>query len=64
MERRGVQVDMELNDDLRMIVAENSGRISESYQDNSFGKMFWQNQERAMAVHNAKSMQWDPLMIR
>ena len=46
------------------IVADNSHVVADSYPPGSFGRIFWESQERAASLKNARSMRWDPLMIR
>ena len=61
---RGVVVDEDLHQDLKRIIQENEKSISATYPSGSFARLFWENQMRAASVNNARSMQWDPLMIR
>ena len=53
-----------LDTELMDIVKEQSQSVSKSYPENSFARMFWDNQERGMSLKNSKSKRWDPLMVR
>ena len=64
IEHRGVQVDESLHQDLSSIVADNSSNILDKYPAGSFARIFWQQQEQASRLKNAKSMRWEPAMIR
>ena len=64
MEDRGLAVNEDLHHDLKAIVAESSERVKNSHLENTFQRIFWENQERASAVKDARSMRWDPMMIR
>ncbi len=57
-------VDACLDNELREIVADKSPTISDTYPCGSFARVFWETQQRAMKVKNARSMRWHPIMIR
>ncbi len=63
-EERSVPVDSILDTEIREIVTEQSSAVLQSHPSGSFGQLFWENQKRAMALKNARSMKWDPLIIR
>ena len=64
MELRGVVLQDDLNSDLTEIIKEKSSLVLESYPEGSFARAFWENQKRASALKDSRSMRWDPLMIR
>ena len=64
VDQRGIQVDESLDSDLRGIVQDKTPLIYELYKKGSFARIFWEQQQKAMMLKNAKSMKWDPLMIR
>ena len=64
IERRGIQVDDALHRDLSTTMAEKTLEIKEKYPPGSFLNIFWEQQERACKLKNAKSMRWEPAMIR
>ena len=64
MKVRGVMVDEDLHSNLKQIMEENSPFVTESYPQGSFIRSFWESQHRASSLKDARSMRWDPLMIR
>lgn len=64
IERRGIETDDILHQDLTTIMAENSSGVKEQHPPGSFPRIFWEQQERASKLKNAKSMRWEPAMIR
>ena len=63
-EERGMSVDENLHNDLVHIIEENSHVVAQSYPQDSFARVFWESQHRASSLKDARSMRWDPLMIR
>ena len=63
-ELRGTVVDEDLHSDLKQIMEESSPFIAKSYPQDSFARNFWESQQRASSLKDARSMRWDPLMIR
>ena len=57
-------VDENLHSGLKQIMEESSPLIAESYPPDSFARSFWESQQRASSLKDARSMRWDPLMIR
>ena len=64
IEQRAVTVDEGLHQDLQEIIRENYKGVGDAHPPGSFGRLFWENQMRAASVSDARSMRWDPLMIR
>ncbi len=64
IEHRGVQVDDALHRDMCSIMAESSPGVKEQHPPGSFPRIFWEQQEKAGQLNNAKSMRWEPAMIR
>ena len=64
IEQRGVTVDEGLHQDLQGIIKENEKSVCDAHPPGSFSRLFWDNQVRASAASDARSMKWDPLMIR
>lgn len=63
-EAKGVDVDSDLDSELRRTVSEKSLHIADSYPKDSFRYLFWESQKQAMNYKDSCSMRWDPLMIR
>ena len=64
IEQRAVTVDEGLHQDLQDLIRENHKSVGDAHPLGSFGRLFWENQMRAASVNDARSMRWDPLMIR
>ena len=64
IEHRGIEVDDALHQDLSAVIVENSSQVMEQHAPGSFSRIFWQQQERGSRLKNAKSMRWEPAMIR
>ena len=64
IERRGVEVDEALHQGLCSTIADSSTWVKEQHPPGSFPRIFWEQQEKAGKLKNAKSMRWEPAMIR
>lgn len=60
----GVVVDDDLHRDLKTIVGENSEQVHAMYPKGSFQRVFWDQQEKASSLRNAKAMRWHPLFVK
>ena len=59
-----VDVDEDLDKDIRDMVDESRDRVRDDYPEGSFQRVFWDQQEKAASLKNSKSMRWHPLFIR
>jgi len=50
--------------DLQHIVNENTSSIAEAFPENSFERLFWEQQQQSLQLKGARSMRWHPLMIK
>ena len=64
IQQRGVVVDKELHNDFRTIMIENAHSMTKQLPPGSFAQVFWESQLQAAKVKDARSMRWDPIMIR
>ncbi len=64
IQSRGVEVDDSLHQDLSNTVTEHSSSVKEHFPPGSFSRIFWEQQEKAIKMTNAKSMRCEPAMIR
>ncbi len=64
IEKRGIQVESDLHEDLTNIMQDNSKKITDSYPADSFARIFWEQQIKASSLKDARSMKWEPMMIR
>ena len=60
----GVVVDDDLHRDLKTIVGENSEQVHAMYPKGSFQRVFWDPQEKASSLRNAKAMRQHPLFVK
>ena len=63
-EEQGIQLDEVLHKDMQLIVDEEKDAIHSKYPENSFQRLFWEQQEKALTLKNARSMRWHPLFIK
>lgn len=61
---RGVQVTEELHEDLVTTMENSTPGIVEQYPPDSFRRIFWEQQQCALSLKDARSMRWEPAMIR
>ena len=59
----GLSLDNEAHQDLLQVAAESTSFIN-SMPEDSFGRVFWEQQMEAASKKDARSMRWHPLMIR
>ena len=64
IEKRGVEVDSDLHEDLVSTVNESTLEVEKQYPPDSFQRVFWEQQRQAMEKTDARSMRWEPAMIR
>lgn len=64
VDRDGITVDEEMHKDLKAMTTEYTKEIEESNPDNSFKRLFWEQQQKASSFKNSKSMRWHPLFIK
>ena len=60
----GVTVDPELTDDLKDMMEKSREEVHSNYPEGSFERVFWEEQEKALSLSNAKSMKWHPVFIK
>ena len=60
----GVNVDPELNEDLKDMIEKSRDEILKTYPEGSFERVFWGEQEKAMSLSDARSMRWHPVFIK
>ena len=63
MEKRGVYIDETVEKDLHTIVETNSASIESEFPDDSFQKLFWQQQMNAVKT-SPRGRRWHPAFIK
>ena len=64
VEEEGVSTDTEIHEDICAIMDSNESRIVNSYPEDTFERLFWQQQQAAARLRNPSSMRWHPLFIK
>jgi len=60
----GITLTDDLHNDVVKIAAANTKRVHSTYSEDSFQRIFWDQQVQASKYKNAKSMKWHPLFIK
>ena len=63
-EKKSIEVDEMLHEDLESIMTEMNEDVQKSHADSSFKRIFWQQQLEANKVKNKGQVRWHPAMIR
>ena len=58
------EVDDELDNDIREMVKEHESDALEAYPEDSFQRIFWEEQKKASGLKDKQSMKWHPMFIR
>ena len=59
-----LSLDATLHSDFRNIMTEMSKKVQEECAENSFRRLFWEEQLKAASVKNIKQVQWHPAIIK
>ena len=60
----GVKLDDELHSDIMNLAASSTKQVHSSYSEDSFLRLFWDQQQKASLLSKASSMKWHPLFIK
>ena len=63
-DEQGMELDEVLHEDMHLIVTEERNTMYSKYPEDSFLRLFWEQQEKALSLKNARSMRWHPLFIK
>ena len=64
IEKGSVEVDEVTHKDLKEIAVETTPCITEAFEENSFQRLFWDQQVKALHAKTSKSMRWHPMMVK
>ena len=64
IEKNHVSLDATLHSDFRGIMTEMSQKIQEECAENSFRRLFWEEQLKAASVKNNRQVRWHPAIIK
>ena len=62
--KQGDTVDSELHSDLLHIMNENVDQIRKAYPENSFSRLFWDEQLKAASTKDPRQVRWHPVLIK
>ena len=60
----GVALDEELHNDMKALVDTSTKHVHSLYPEDTFERIFWDQQKQASLLKNAKSMRWHPIFIK
>ena len=60
----GVQLDEETHADMVSMMAESSKEVEKTHSEDSFQRIFWEEQRKAVACGNPRQVRWHPLIIK
>ena len=64
MESGCVELDDQMNSDLLKIMDENTERVKSDFAENSFQRLFWEQQLKSTKVKDKRQMSWHPMIIK
>ena len=64
IEAENTEVDKELDGDIHEMVKDHENDVKSAYPEGSFQRLFWDEQVKASAVKDKRSMRWHPTFIR
>lgn len=64
MEKGSIQVDSELHNDLSQMMNSHHQQVLKEFPENSFQRLFWEQQLQNVRVKNAKQFRWHPMIIK
>ena len=62
--KQGDTMDSELHSDFLHIMNENVDQVRKAYPDNSFSRLFWEEQLKAASTKDPRQVQWHPALIK
>ena len=64
IEVNGILAHEDTHRDLQEIMKESTSHVTNAFLDNSFEKLFWEQQQKALQSKDGRQMRWHPLMIK
>ena len=64
LEENSVVLDDGTHHNITEIMIDSTPHIAKCFPKNSFKRLFWEQQRKALQVKNSKSIKWHPLMIK
>jgi len=60
----GMDLDEELHNDLIQLIKDHSKDVESTFDEGTFQRLFWSQQQTANSLQNSKSMRWHLLIIK
>ena len=60
----GVTVDSVLHNDLKEVMEKETDKVYALYPEESFQRLFWEQQQKVASLKDARSKKWHPLIIK
>lgn len=60
----GVVLDEDLDGEILKIMDEHTDSVRSNYAEDSFERLFWEQQKKARKLTNSKQMRWHPMIIK
>ena len=60
----GVDLDEAFHDDFTQLIKDHSKDVESTFEEGTFQRLFWSQQQTASSLKNSKSMRWHPLIIK
>ena len=64
IDSHSVSLDEEAEDNIHNIFVQNIPHIKASFSEDSFTRLFWEEQERAFTHKDQRQMRWHPMIIK
>lgn len=64
LQEQGETLDSELYSDLLGIMKKNADEVRKAYPENSFSRLFWDEQLSAASTKDQRQVRWHPILIK
>ena len=64
MQEKGIEVDLDLSNDLEHILREETEKVRKECHVDSFKRLFWEQQLEAMKLKDKRQIRWHPVLIK
>ena len=64
LDKNNVPLDPSLHSDFKSIMHEMSAKVREKYAEDSFKRLFWEEQLKLASVKNSRQIRWHPAIIK
>ena len=64
MDKDAVEVNERMNDDLSRLMEDHHQQVTSEFPEDSFQKLFWEQQLKMASTRDARQMRWHPMIIK